>query len=235
MMYSVHMNTDIKITPSVKPLTEQQGAVLSFVEEFSGRRGFPPTLREIGDAVGLTHINGVRGHLAALEKKGYITRAPDKARSIQVVHSPSAFSRVKRKLHEVLHTDEGVFHRVVYGLAWTTKGCERCLTGQQAESMAEAMDREAVEHGWTILNKRIEPDHVVVTVETWPNHSPQQTVRRFQSACKAARRHRGTALPGNGLWGKGYVVTTDLELLDELAARLLEHQALAVDGDRKTP
>ena len=76
-----------------RPLTDQQESVLTFVEEFSRDRGFPPTLREIGDALGLPNVNAVRGHLAALEKKGYITRAPDKARSIQVVHAPSAISR----------------------------------------------------------------------------------------------------------------------------------------------
>ena len=101
--------------------------------------------------------------------------------------------------------------------------------------MAEAIDREAVEHGWNILNKRIEPDHIVIVVETWPNHSPQQTVHRFQSACKAVRPRQDKVFPGNGLWGKGYVVTTDLELLDELVAKLLEHQPSVTDIEQETP
>ena len=235
MMYTVYMNTAIASTSGGKPLTDQQRIVLAFVGEFSDRHGFPPTLREIGDAVGLTHTNAVRGHLAALEKKGYIARTPDKARSIRVVHAPSAFSRFKRKLHEVLHTDEGVFHRVVYGLAWTTWRGTPCLTGAQAEEMAEALDREAVEHGWTILDKKVEPDHVLVVVQAWPNHSPQQTVHRFQSAGKVLRRRKPERFPGDKLWGRGYVVTTDVELLDELAQKLLRHQDSEAEGEQRKP
>lgn len=221
MMYTVDMGSDIAYSTQTKPLTEQQNNVLECVQAFSRRQGFPPTLREIGQAIGLPNLNAVRGHLAALEKKGYIVRVPDKARSIQVVHSPSALSRVKRMLHEVLRTDEGVLHRVVYGLAWTTHRRTPWITGPARQWMSDALDHEAVEHGWTILDKRIEPDHIVVVVTAWPNHSAEQTVYRLQSAGKAVRRHHPDELPRNALWGKGYAATTDLDLLDELVTRLL--------------
>ena len=125
------------------------------------------------------NVNAVRGHLAALEKKGYINRSPDKARSIQVVPKPSALSRAKRKLHEVFRTDEGVYHRVVYGIAWTTRGKAPLLVGPKVEQLSAALDREAIEHGWTLLEKRIEPNHVVAIVETWPNHSPERRCAGF--------------------------------------------------------
>ena len=51
-------------------LTERQRKVLDFVQGYVDGHGFPPTLREIGDAVGIASLNAVRGHLAALEKKG---------------------------------------------------------------------------------------------------------------------------------------------------------------------
>jgi REP element-mobilizing transposase RayT len=209
---------------SLRTLTTQQEKVLNFVDAFSEENGYPPTLREIGDGVRLNNVNAVRGHLAALEKKGYITKAPDKARSIQIVHSPSALSRVKRKIHEVLRTDEGVLHRVIYGLAWTTRGRTPWLTGAACERMAEAIDREAIEHGWTIREKRIEPDHIVVVVETWPNHSPERTVHRLQATAKAARRRHPGEFPDGALWAKGYAVTTELDLLDDLVAKLLSNQ-----------
>ncbi len=209
---------------STRPLTDQQDTVLTFITRFVQEHGFPPTLREIGDAIGLANVNAVRGHLAALEKKGRITKFPDKVRSIQLVRPASTYSRAKRKLHEVLKTDEGVFHRVVYGLAWPTRQGTPCLTGRPAAEIRKAFDREAVEHGWTILDTRIEPDHVVVVVETWPNHSAQRTVHRLQSAGNTVKqRHRG-AFSDKGLWGKGYAVTTDLEILDELVAKLLGNQ-----------
>ena len=56
----------------MRPLTNRQSALLEFVVEYSSRRGFPPTLREIGNGTGLSNISAVRGHVMALEKKGYI-------------------------------------------------------------------------------------------------------------------------------------------------------------------
>ena len=203
------------------PLTERQQKVLEFVDDYVRRNGFPPTFREIGNVLGLANVNAVRGHVAALEKKGYITKDPDKARSIRVVHSPSPLSRFKRKLHEVLGTDEEVIHRVVYGLAWTTWQRTPYFTGGQRQGLEEGFGREAVEHGWRIIEARIEPDHVVVVVEVWPNHSPEQTVGRLRSAGRSYARHHAADFPGRHLWAKGYVATTDLALLDELVARLL--------------
>ena len=100
----------------MKPLTNRQSSVLEFVAKYSYRRGFPPTLREIGDGTGLSNVSAVRGHIMALEKKGYITKDPDKARSIRIVHSPSALSKLKRQLHEFARTDEGVLHKIIYGV-----------------------------------------------------------------------------------------------------------------------
>lgn len=212
----------------MEPLTDQQEKVLATVEDYVARNGFPPTLREIGDALGLANVNAVRGHVSALEKKGYITKEPEKARSIRVVHSPSGLSRFKRKLHEVFGTDAGVLHRVVYGIAWTTWRRAPCLTGPRCAGLEEAFQREAVEHGWRLLDLRIKPDLVVLVVEAWPNHSPELTVRRFRAAGQKTVAHHGGGSPGGKFWAKGYVATTDLALLDELVARLLA-------GDSETP
>ena len=224
-MYTVQKYTIHRCSMGMKPLTAQQQVVLNFVSSFVDESGFPPTLREIGDAVGLANVNAVRGHLAALEKKGYITKTPDKARSIRLVHAPSSMSRFKKRLHDVLGTDEGVFHRVVYGLAWTTRGREERLTGGMVKRIRNALDREAVEHGWSILDVKVEPDHVVVIVETWPNHSASKTVQRLQSACGSLGGGGSGSSSKRKSWGKGYVVATDLELLDDFVARLLKEES----------
>ena len=171
---------------TIRPLTDQQRKVLRFVDDFSQENGFPPTMREIGRAVGLANVSAVRGHLSALEKKGYIAKDPDKARSIRVLHTPSTISRLKRKLHKVLRTNEGVFHRILMGLAWPTWEARPALEGPQSEWVVEALAREAVERGWTLNDVTVRPDHVSVVVEIWPNHSAEQTVRRLQAACQAA-------------------------------------------------
>ena len=131
----------------LKPLTSKQEKVLGYIEVYLGRHGFPPTLKEIGEAIGLTNITAVRGHLLALEKKGYIAKTPEKARSIRIVHSPSPLSRFKRKMHEVLGTNEGVLHQVVYGLAWTTWQRMEYLTGPVRDWISDAIDREVVADG----------------------------------------------------------------------------------------
>ena len=211
-----------------RPLTDQQQRVLGFITDHSHRTGFPPTLREIGEALGLPNVNAVRGHLTALEKKGCITKDPDKARSIRVIGEPSPLSRLKRTLHEVFRTDEGVIHRIVFGLGWTTGERRPLLTGRRKHLVSEALDREATEHGWRIVDKRIEPDHVVLVVEAWPNHSAQLAVRRFQSAGRSVKRRQNDDSPAKRLWGRGYVATTDLELLDQLVEEMLNEQGTAV-------
>jgi SOS-response transcriptional repressor LexA len=227
MVYTIHQDSAYMSRLQNKPPTNQQQNVLNAIAEHMREHGFAPSLREIGAAIGLPNLNAVRGHLAALEKKGYVTRAPDKARSIQLVHSPSLLSQVKRKLHDVLRTDEGVLHRVVYGLAWATWQRRPVFTPERAMLLSEAIDREAVEHGWTVVERKIEPDHVVVAVSTWPNHSPEQTVRRLQGAGKSLQRRHPEEFEGGPLWDRGYAVTTDLGLLEALVAQLLGRQTSA--------
>jgi repressor LexA len=60
-------------------------AVFSFITEYAKEQGSAPTIREIGDAFGIKSTNGVRHHLSALEKDGYITLVPRKARGIRVL------------------------------------------------------------------------------------------------------------------------------------------------------
>ena len=207
-----------------KPLTDQQQRVLEFLEDFSRRQGFPPTLREIGQGLSLANVNAVRGHVQALERKGYITREADKARSIRVVRPPTPFAWLKRKMHEVLRTDEGVMHTVVYGLAWAT--CQRVpyFVDERLKWMEQAIECETAKRGWRLLDTHIAPDHVVLVVEAWPNHSPELVVKRFQGAGQAMWVMHPGKFPGKRLWGRGYVATTDLELLGQLVAEFLKEQ-----------
>jgi len=71
-----------------RTLTKRQQEILDFIEEFAERRGYPPTLREIGNEFGISSTNGVRVNLAALEKKQYIIRRPWLSRGIELIHTP---------------------------------------------------------------------------------------------------------------------------------------------------
>ena len=73
-----------------KILTQRQQAILDFIESFMSKRGYPPTLREIGNEFGISSTNGVRVNLAALEKKQYIKRRPWLSRGIELVNAPKS-------------------------------------------------------------------------------------------------------------------------------------------------
>ncbi len=70
--------------PYTRELTDRQRQILDFIKSEIHRRGFPPSVREIGDAVGLSSSSTVHSHLAALEGKGFIRRDPSKPRALEV-------------------------------------------------------------------------------------------------------------------------------------------------------
>lgn len=66
----------------MEELTDRQKEILSFITRTSEERGFPPTIREIGEEMGIASTNGVNDHLKALERKGYLTRGEQQSRSL---------------------------------------------------------------------------------------------------------------------------------------------------------
>src|SRR5689334_9387801 len=66
-------------------LTDRQKAVLDFISKSIEKRGYPPTLREIGEHMGIRSTNGVNDHLKALERKGYLVREELKSRALRPV------------------------------------------------------------------------------------------------------------------------------------------------------
>jgi repressor LexA len=67
-------------------LTDRQKQVLEFISQSIRERGYPPTLREIGERMGIRSTNGVNDHLKALEKKGYLFREDLKSRALRPIH-----------------------------------------------------------------------------------------------------------------------------------------------------
>jgi repressor LexA len=63
-------------------LTDRQLEVLRFIANEIEQRGYPPTIREIGEGLHIASTNGVNDHLKALEKKGYLQRDPAKSRAL---------------------------------------------------------------------------------------------------------------------------------------------------------
>jgi repressor LexA len=77
--------------PDFSQLTERQKEIYEFIRDKIERRGYGPTVREIGEGFGIKSPNGVMCHLKALEKKGLIIREEHAARAIQLVdHRPAS-------------------------------------------------------------------------------------------------------------------------------------------------
>jgi repressor LexA len=71
-------------------LTKRQEQTLDFIRRSIEDRGYPPTLREIGEHMGIRSTNGVNDHLRALERKGYLTREDMKSRALKLVEDQLA-------------------------------------------------------------------------------------------------------------------------------------------------
>jgi repressor LexA len=69
-------------------LTERQRQILDFLMEYVDAHGYPPTVREIGEAVGLASPSTVHAHLANLERAGLLKRDPTKPRAIELYREP---------------------------------------------------------------------------------------------------------------------------------------------------
>jgi len=69
-----------------KTLTSKQQMIFDYLKSEVRLKGFPPTVREICDAVGLNSTSTVHAHLESLERKGYIRRSPTKNRATEILH-----------------------------------------------------------------------------------------------------------------------------------------------------
>jgi repressor LexA len=78
-------------------LTPRQRQVLEFIDAEVRHRGYPPSVREIGEAVGLSSSSTVHAHLAALQDKGYLTRDPTKPRALEVRLDVESGAAVERR------------------------------------------------------------------------------------------------------------------------------------------
>lgn len=78
-------------------LTGRQRQILETIEQHMQDRGYPPSVREIGEAVGLTSPSTVHSHLATLQREGFLRRDPTKPRAIEVTWDATSDATVERR------------------------------------------------------------------------------------------------------------------------------------------
>ena len=102
-LYNVTANADNLCkgvdTMANAKLTEKQQTILQYIKESILKRGYPPAVREICQAVNLRSTSSVHAHLESLERKGYIRKDPSKPRTIEVVDE--SFNLTRREMVNV--------------------------------------------------------------------------------------------------------------------------------------
>ena len=83
-----------------RPLTDRQRMILHVIQKYVTQRGYAPSIRELGAAVGIRSSNGVMVHLSALVKKGYIRRSAGKSRTIRLIKQRKSQPALTFCLHQ---------------------------------------------------------------------------------------------------------------------------------------
>jgi len=83
-------------------LTKRQQEIFDFIKRYSAKYGYPPTVRDIGKAVGLASSSTVHAHLANLERIGLLRRDPSKPRAIEML------DRAVEGVRSIVRSDDGL-------------------------------------------------------------------------------------------------------------------------------
>ncbi|MGM0601680.1 MAG: transcriptional repressor LexA [Bacillota bacterium] len=82
-------------------LSERQKSILKFIMSEIDEKGYPPSVREIGSAVGLKSPASVHSHLKTLEKLKYLRRDPSKPRAIEVIYEDNSVEKDKKEMLKI--------------------------------------------------------------------------------------------------------------------------------------
>jgi repressor LexA len=132
-------------------LTKRQEQTLDFIRRSIESRGYPPTLREIGEHMGIRSTNGVNDHLRALERKGYLTREDMKSRALKLVEDQMAAPANKINDDEDL-IEVRVLGRVAAGLP---------LYAEENVIDTVRVDRMLVRGGREVFGLRVTGDSMI--------------------------------------------------------------------------
>ena len=133
-------------------LTKRQAQTLDFIRRSIEDRGYPPTLREIGEYMGIRSTNGVNDHLRALERKGYLRREDMKSRALQLVDDAMGGVKAKEPSNDDDLITVQVLGRVAAGLP---------LLAEQNVIDTVRIDRMLVRGGREVFGLRVTGDSMV--------------------------------------------------------------------------
>lgn len=166
-------------------LSKRQQDILNFIKDEVKLKGYPPSVREIGEAVGLASSSTVHGHLARLETKGLIRRDPTKPRAIEILDLDDDAGTIHAKVVNV-----PIVGKVTAGLPITAVENveeyfplpERLAPADEQVFMLEIMGESMIEAGI------LDGDYVIVRQQSTANNGDiivamteddEATVKRF--------------------------------------------------------
>src|SRR5690554_1717525 len=85
----------------MEDLSKRQQSILNYIQKEITKKGYPPSVREIGEAVGLKSPASVHSHLKSLENLNYIRRDPSKPRAIEVLYNSDGIENIKKELIQI--------------------------------------------------------------------------------------------------------------------------------------
>jgi len=162
-----------------KPATERQRSILEVITRFTAEHGYPPSVREIGERVGLSSSSTIHAHLKALERHGLIERDPTKPRALRSsTHTPMPDAVVVPVLGRVaagvpITAQEDVEGEFVLPTQFVPRSSNAFMLRVQGDSMIDA----AILNGDLILvrpQRTAENGEVVVAMI-----DGEATVKRF--------------------------------------------------------
>jgi repressor LexA len=133
-------------------LTKRQEQTLDFIRQSIEDRGYPPTLREIGEHMGIRSTNGVNDHLRALERKGYLTREDMKSRALKLVEDQLEAAPAKANSNDDDLIEVRVLGRVAAGLP---------LYAEENVIDTVRVDRMLVRGGREVFGLRVTGDSMI--------------------------------------------------------------------------
>lgn len=131
-------------------LTKRQEQTLDFIRHCIEERGYPPTLREIGEHMGIRSTNGVNDHLRALERKGYLRREDMKSRALKLVEQ--ALPTAQASANDDAMVEIQVLGRVAAGLP---------LLAEEQVVDSVRVDRMMVRGGRDVFGLRVSGDSMI--------------------------------------------------------------------------
>jgi repressor LexA len=146
-------------------LTKRQQEIFDFIRKYSAKYGYPPTVRDIGKAVGLASSSTVHAHLANLEKIGLLRRDPSKPRAIELL------DRVDRVVGNAVESVRGIVRPDSLPLLGSVAAGQPMLAEENIEDYVSVPDLAGGGDGQYVLRIRgdsmkdagiLEGDHVVV-------------------------------------------------------------------------